>query len=1012
MAPFSSKRNDSITGTPERVANSQETDAAARKVHPDAESSRLDKPHRSQSLGPNAPGVYTRPAPSGHQPQTLDARAHHKQPRSPTRDDARSHLQAALADLRGARSVAERTMLTEPQSLPSSSSSPLASAYSLNVAIPSTGSLLSSASGSGSGSLSDASTPHPRRRPSHDTLASHAHAHLHPHAHSMHAQHHKHPTVAAPSSRKSSAASLDRDALMRLDMKRLLSKPAALGAGALSDSERAPPPLALQPRRHPSHLELGRSYLAAEKQRSKDRPSTATGAEVSPALSSHSSPNGSGSPRDIQHFPPPKSIRNVLRRKSSARSNPATPTASTFRLIPEPLSPPPPRRSPQRTSTAEVGSSTSTSVVIGMPKSPITPPDLTPAGKVAHAYKQQKQRRDKLEELSGWNDHARHFHMDTLPSGSREDVRSEKGKESEREPASDVEGENGPYYTVVGTTAGHRIAARKAQDDSWTYDAACWSGDERARATAAPRKSLTRKMSGRLRRVVRGSSDIERAPERGREWRPYDGQVLEEERRSGSTSRNARPATASGTGTVRPSVDGYVDVAREGVQSPVPSIRNGFPEKGSPDGRTLRSAKSVRGKERERVDDVSPGGRWWKLVKRISTGGLRDKYNQRPTTPPPVPALPPELKRATFSPLSRTTFEINKSPAQSEAAHGDGNVLLSRFIQSRASLSGIRPNAHAHPTPQSTPTPPKKHSMGSRPSTTTRSSSPVSSEMFHRTHSTRSSASSYGEEVPPVPQTHVAQHILSPSELHRLQSNDSVEQSPTPEVRKPRKPPARSQSAPDEQTYSTGPETFHALPLPPRRPSLGPREAHHASPREANPSLSRPPSIPSFSIDDPVNHFTPSSLPLSEFGVLPSTPPRPKRSERRNLKHIDVPSPTDVLPQSMQTPRTPRAVPSVTVDVHVSSLPPDPDLPGSARNVSSPSTASTHSSSVSQKRSPLLFRELDSPRQQWSEQEKAQKWEDLLTQSARAGGTLHIGESGLLSESTRLSVFDELDADL
>ena len=67
------------------------------------------------------------------------------------------------------------------------------------------------------------------------------------------------------------------------------------------------------------------------------------------------------------------------------------------------------------------------------------------------------------------------------------------------------------------------------------------------------------------------------------------------------------------------------------------------------------------------------------------------------------------------------------------------------------------------------------------------------------------------------------------------------------------------------------------------------------------------------------------------------------------------------------------------------------------------------------KRSPLTFRELDSPRQKLTEKEKADKWEDLLARSAQAGGTLHLGESQLLSESTDVhgddSFFDGSDSD-
>ena len=65
------------------------------------------------------------------------------------------------------------------------------------------------------------------------------------------------------------------------------------------------------------------------------------------------------------------------------------------------------------------------------------------------------------------------------------------------------------------------------------------------------------------------------------------------------------------------------------------------------------------------------------------------------------------------------------------------------------------------------------------------------------------------------------------------------------------------------------------------------------------------------------------------------------------------------------------------------------------------------SASLSHSRSPLRFREIESPRSRLTEQEKAAKWDDLLERSDRAGGTLHLGETGLMSDNYRLSEYSE-----
>jgi len=40
----------------------------------------------------------------------------------------------------------------------------------------------------------------------------------------------------------------------------------------------------------------------------------------------------------------------------------------------------------------------------------------------------------------------------------------------------------------------------------------------------------------------------------------------------------------------------------------------------------------------------------------------------------------------------------------------------------------------------------------------------------------------------------------------------------------------------------------------------------------------------------------------------------------------------------------------------------------------------------------------------WTEKEKADRWDDLLEMSEQAGGTIHLGDAELLSDSIRYSV--------
>jgi len=535
-------------------------------------------------------------------------------------------------------------------------------------------------------------------------------------------------------------------------------------------------------------------------------------------------------------------------------------------------------------------------------------------------------------------------------------------------------------------------------------------------------KGLSRKMSGRLRKVTgTGRSGREDSPQRGAKlerkdvvegqekgWMPYDG----------------RASAVQDTGVIgisldvgrETSVDGFVKVEAKEKSSPT-----GSSVLGDRFDALKRSHKSSRDekekskyKEKEKEDESSSGGKLWKLMKRISTGGLRDKYGATRDSlpPPPVPALPKDILP------SRLTLDIQKPP--SDELVGESGILLSRFMQSRSSMSGVRPStapssqrpaARADTDPRSRPSTGNK--ADPRPSTTTRSSSPMSSDIastkfFQKTHSNRSSTTSYGEELPPLPGVShnlpLSQHIISPSELYRMDNDgESMSHTPTPSTTK--RKPARSRSVPDDPSFLTSPveDIRPSLPFPPRRPqqSLGGKISH------SPPS----PTIPAFNTNVAVNNFPAPpvlSLSMSEFGVSDSplsAPPRPRKSSRRQPHSSDgSPSPSSTMKPSpiSSSPRTP-ILPNLSIDV----------FSRSRRSVSTTSRprdgpiSPSPSSASSKNKSPLNYRDMESPRTALSEREKAAKWDDLLERSARAGGTLHLGETGLMSDKLRFSVVSE-----
>ncbi|KAI0689496.1 hypothetical protein BC835DRAFT_1418473 [Cytidiella melzeri] len=871
------------------------------------------------------------------------------------------------------------------------------------------------------------SSPHTRYPTQH--FPTHSSSHLATRlSHNNLRVHTAHTTRSAPISRKPSVGSLDRDASFHLDMKRLLSKPAQSLSGSSVVSVPSDPEIssrASHSPRHPrsfSHQAHSSRSLGGSSpvRRATDDPIfhkavstipqfTQT-LSMKPPASKASLPNTVARESSTSH-----SQRNVLRRKSSARSNPSTPTASTFKTAPVEVSARPqfsrtqrpngPRRAASATATADPVS------VASLRRNKEPPPHLTPAGAVVHAYKQQEQRREQLAEMSGSNEQLRQQRDVTgIPSSSRREMQDY-----------DDEGEGGIYYTVFGGSVGKVVAVGSAEDSSWnvSFDSryvqelrskSSTREDASASAPASIPSRLGRKISGRFKKasggIIRHGRDQSPQDGLGSAYRqpdePYDGRPSLCEKRAAATP-SVHTTTASARGHSI-STDGFVDI-RLGFS--VPTAQNGSAEKTDSErrgkeGKVLRSVKSVIGKEKESDKDSSPAGKLQKLIKRFSSGGgLRDRYT-REAPAPPVPALPKDFQQVT---PSRMTLDISKPSGRMSPFETN----LTRFPQTRISASGMRPSTAPHHGTPRKDSPGSRPGTGPRPSTTTRSSSPMSSDIastrfFTKSHSTRSSISSYGAELPPLP-TAFAQHILSPGELSKLNKESEDELSKRKSSR------ARTRSVSREGPPVADADVRPSLP-PPRR-----QDSHRPSPSPAD-SFPPSPTTPSFGVDDPMNNFSlfqssslsRLSLPTSEFGVSDDAvivPPRPRRSSRRKAPPPElIASPTSSTPLSPPvptTPCTPRSpnIPKLKVNVTPSSV-------SAASTPYSASASQEGSSTSSSARSPIRFRDFESPRAHLTEAEKKAKWDDLLFRSDQAGGTLRVGEPGLMSDAVRFSDYSEI----
>ncbi|KAJ7348226.1 hypothetical protein DFH08DRAFT_865579, partial [Mycena albidolilacea] len=510
-----------------------------------------------------------------------------------------------------------------------------------------------------------------------------------------------------------------------------------------------------------------------------------------------------------------------------------------------------------------------------------------------------------------------------------------------------------PYYTVFGSTSG-RVVAVGGPDD--TYD----GGGSFISASAFPLldgarprhskskesssgRTLTRKVSERLLRKRDEDEDV-----RGR----TSSQVDHRKKSPRSGSRATGDDTQSPTREPESAMWGKSPAIHDGGFTNEPRSRRSEPALGG-------------------------GSKIWKLMKRISTGGLKEKYDRGPRSLPPLPPLPPVPP---VPQLPRDAALEARSAMSSDGHSRDEPGAVSRFMQSRTSLSGSQPTSGIpRSAPRSLPMPPPI--PASRVSTTTRSSSPVSSsdvassKYFHKTPgSGRSSTSSYGDDSTPppmpgapMPNFIIGKHIVPPKDLYKLDLSGFQSGSPD-EKKVPVKPTVffgtQNTRGPDEWTIINTPAEEHppSLPHPPRRlpmPSHLQRRTHR---------LSDTPSIPEFSTVNPVNAFSARKPPVTDkprvLSMLSTLEPAPPR---RSLTMQD-----DTRGQLSS----------------VGSVASNPSAPTARQKRLQQRSASLP------RAEPLTFRGMsEKAAQALTEKEKADRWDDLLQRSDRAGGTLHLGTS-------------------
>ena len=749
----------------------------------------------------------------------------------------------------------------------------------------------------------------------------------------------------------------------RLDVKRLLSKPAALSAVSTVSLSSDPGSHAI-PRCAPNSGEAWPS-------RAKMLTSSSGSIMGSPTIS------GSDSLADQSPASPPPSSqqrpRNVLRKKSTSGPSQiravTSATVPSDRSIPSPLQSPtsPPDAAPSRSQRSTTLQSLIRSrAAVPASATPSGSGRLTPAGAIIQAYKEQDNRREALATAASVEKRS-----PIIPiSASWVDTSENHASGRNAAPSA----ENAPFHIELSRSPDSFVLVDSPSDPVHRARSASPNAGQ-------PIKSLTRKVSARFRRGLAAVSGAGAQSERGHE----DGEgELVNRHRSDTDGRDRCDRQLS----LDPqNAKHKPESLRLSIDSPPPStpssgLMDPWDERlvRTPQVESALNSPSTftqsKGKEKMQPKvETSTGTRLWRLVKRISSGALRERSQVVSEAPPPVPAVPKQLPHLP----PRTTFEVRVPSGSSGGVEdagpsddGDGGKGVTNFhIDSNPSASGVSTDGHGYSStaayvPPGTHTSPRGHSMGRHPRRPSLSSSPQSSEptstRFFRSHSSRSSFSSIIGNSPPPPPVPIHPLARSPSPRTHLPTKNS----PSPSTRgtshdePPSSPRTRSKgrSSPEMPTFSVS-DAVNNFIL--RRPSLA-RHRHHA---------------PTRSMIFPRTTGDISAAPLRRTG---SEVRRPMR-ERPRVDPLSMPGSSGQNRDSRGSDTTVRRVSVSTGD---------------------PSTGVNTGSSAER----LTFRELGSERKQaLTSQEKEDKWHALLERSAQAGGTLHlgVGSGGLASDNIRFS---------
>lgn len=714
----------------------------------------------------------------------------------------------------------------------------------------------------------------------------------------------------------------------RLDVKRLLSKPAAPSVvsalSITSDTDPEPHTLPRPP------LNSSEAWPSKTRVQAQPRPRL---------ISSTMSRSESSEPEHPPASPPPSLQQRpkVLRKKSTSGQNrtvmSATPRNDTSNLsplrsthqAPSAGSPRARRSNPLQSLIRSRTTVTTSAPTYGSGR-------LTPAGAIAQAYKEQDIRRGVLAAAASADTMLPIIPVSASLLDAFEHATLEQKPHANAKPGDTRLGNSIDSFVLVDSAQEalrHRLQHKPSVPRS--------GGHSVSVSASRPVKSLARKISAPIRHGLTVDNSAEARSVQG-----HGGEGTKPGHPRGnidggdSNHKAKRKSKSLGLSLNTPlSSSGSEDfsIVRSGPPSPgesVPNLTNVFSQS--------------KGKEKvQEKGDAGAGTRLWKLVKRISTGGLRERFQTAGAPAPPVPTMPKDLP----SPNTPNTVVEVQAPLEGTSSSGgcdtghggDGGVrhsIDSSDISPQSDgVATLPTETHTSSQGNDTFSHPRRPSLSSSP----QSSEPTTSIHFFRSHSSRSSFSSVVPTSPPLPPVPIHPPVRSPSLQNRLRKKND----PT-------------SSGPEIPTFSIADVVNNFVS---RRPSLARHQRRHV-PARSLPRIEPPPT-----------------------GEVRGAMLRRAGSEARNTTRRHRRFDPMLSPVSSGQNR---------------------DSQGSDSTLR-PLDAS-ESSDVGGLAGQCTFRELGSARgQAWTSQEKEDKWDDLLERSARAGGTLHlgVGSSHLASDDIRYS---------